>query len=237
MRYNFKTSSTAAAFLLGATISMFSVLAVPAHADSILGSSTIGNVVNSVASQTPVTINANVQVPDTGGQMPVINSPVTTLGVNVKANVPRVVNATINAKIGSSPHARSKAIAAVNVRLGALNQKQLLRLCLSIGGSGSCGGKSAVQLRAIIRTNLDVAPVKVIANVCIAVGTSCGAPSIRGNNPPVPQTGGNPTIRRVTDDSSRMEREGMPKICRAILRGDLNYGPEFRQLCRKLQLR
>jgi hypothetical protein len=71
---------------------------------------------------------------------------------------------------------RSNLIGGIKARLSVLSKKQLVKLCIGIGGGTGCGsGHSRHQLLGLIDARLSLLSDKKLLGLCVSVGgTGCG---------------------------------------------------------------
>src|SRR5438552_13413217 len=83
---------------------------------------------------------------------------------------------------------RSDLIGGIKARLNVLSKKQLVKLCIGIGGGTGCGsGHSRQQLLGLIDARLTLLSDKRLLGLCVSVGgTGCGG-----------ATGGLATIAKI----------------------------------------
>jgi len=68
---------------------------------------------------------------------------------------------------------RSTLLANIDARVGVLSKRELVRLCLGVGGAARCGGDRE-QVERLVDARLKLLSRDELAQVCVQVGSSCG---------------------------------------------------------------
>ncbi len=155
----------------------------------------------------------------------------TTTGTTVKTSLGSLRNATV----------RAEALGVVHARARLLSQKQLLKLCITVGARG-CGGASRSHQLSLIDARLDALSPQQLASACVAVGGSCGAAagpsgsgsgSGAGSGSASGAGAGVATARLASAEGSGRDHDTRV-TCRSILASPARYETGLVKLCRKI---
>jgi hypothetical protein len=183
----FRMTATSVAFLIGTML-------VPAHAGGL------GSVVSGVTGAAGGTVSGLTgavggavggglgnTVSNTGNSL---GGTVSSLGNTVGGTVNGVTGAVGNtvggvtgnsaSGTGTAPSGRSlqktpksTLLAGIDARVDVLSKRELVRLCLGVGGAASCGGQREDVIK-LVDARLKLLSKDELANVCVNVGASCG---------------------------------------------------------------
>lgn len=154
----------------------------------------------------------------------------TTTGTTVKTSVGGLRNAAV----------RAEALGVVHAKARLLSQKQLLKLCVTVGARG-CGGASRSQQLSLVDARLNALTPQQLARACVAVGGSCGAaPAASGGSGNGAGSGASTgsggavaNARLASAEDSGRDRDTRI-TCRSILASPARYETGLVKLCRKI---
>lgn len=153
------------------------------------------------------------------------------------------VNA-LNPKGVLQARAKSDLIGGIKAKALVLSKKNLVKLCLGVGGGSGCGdGFSRNRLLGLIDYRLTVLSKKKLLGVCVSVGaTGCGS-SIASNPPEVPNPPNNPpnppnpTSRNgLISSLSDSDQQKLKTNCRKVLDSPSSYNRDMIAVCRLLKI-
>ena len=86
---------------------------------------------------------------------------------------------TVNAGLLSpkwlaSVSARSDLLNGINAKLVVLSKKDLVKLCLNVGGGSGCGSGDRNMLLGLIDLRLGLLSKTTLARLCLSIGSGCG---------------------------------------------------------------
>ena len=184
------------------TVATAMMIGLAANSASALDlSNTLGGVTNTVGSVV-------------GG---VTNTTGDTVNTVVNGNISHVKPSSV-----LSVEARSTLLGGIKAKTRVLSPKQLLKLCLTVGGGNQgCQGSNRPAVLGIIDTRLAILKPNQLLNVCVSVGASCGNGYIKK---PIPQ------IANLSD------RNRMDEIttCKSVLHYPQNYESALVRMCKKV---
>ena len=151
-------------------VSIFALvgMTIPNQAGSLGG--VVGGAVGTVSGTGGV-------VSGTGG---VVGGSVSSIGGTVDGIDGTTATATVGALTNKGvldATVRSDLIGGIEAKLNVLSKKQLVKLCIGIGGGSGCGsGHSRHQLLGLIDYKLTLLSKKQLLGLCVSVGgTGCGS--------------------------------------------------------------
>lgn len=154
---------------------LLAVLALPADAGDLLG-----GVTKSLGGETGgVSKTVGGVTGGLGGVTGSLGSTTTSVSATVGDSI-----AKANVNVGKiTPRHRKLLINEVRVRLSGLSEKQLLKLCASVGGD-SCGSMSRQERTKLVDAQIRLLDNNTLLGVCASVGGSCGGDMGRPRTPP-----------------------------------------------------
>ena len=111
-----------------------------------------------------------------------------------------------------------------------LNEDDLLKVCVNVGGGTGCGSGTQNQLLGLINTRLALLPNASLLSLCLDLGSGgCGTEAIGGGGG---AGGGNPgaTIASLSD----ADQAALKIKCRDVMRRPSNYTASIIEVCRLL---
>lgn len=136
-----------------------------------------------------------------------------------------------------SANAKANILGGVRAKLRVLDEKRLLKLCLSVGGGNGCGSPSRRTVTNLINARINVLSPEQLLSVCLSVGAN-GCGSVKRNARPVvtgPVTRPDkPAPGAVVDVSSRSaDDDDIAITCAKVMRSPRSYEAGLVKLCRK----
>jgi hypothetical protein len=124
---------------------------------------------------------------------------------------------------------RTRLLTSINAKLYVLSHRNLLKLCLNIGGGDACKGGSKSELIGLIQARLEALSPNTLASVCVSVGgTGCGGAGNRSS-------GGPGNVGGIDlSDLSDSEIEELQTRCVDVVRKPNRYDAQLLKLCRIL---
>jgi len=184
----FRMATTTAAFLLGTML-------MPAYAGGLGGvvsgvTGAVGGTVSGLTGAVGNTVGGGLgnTVSNTGSAL---GGTVSSLGNSVGGTVNGVtgaVGSTVGGVTsgltgsggGTAPTGRSlqntpksTLLSGIDARVDVLSKRELVRLCLGVGGAASCGGQREDVIK-LVDARLKLLSKDELANVCVNVGADCG---------------------------------------------------------------
>ncbi|ODT09091.1 MAG: hypothetical protein ABS35_43615 [Kaistia sp. SCN 65-12] len=159
---------------------MIGTMFAPAHADGLGG--VVSGVTGAVGS-TLTGLTGAVGNAVGGGLGNTVSSTGSALGGTVGSlgnSVSNTVSAVTGSGGGTAPSGRSlqdtpksALLSGIDARIDVLSKRELVRLCLGVGGAASCGGQREDVIR-LVDARLRLLSKEELANVCVNVGADCG---------------------------------------------------------------
>jgi hypothetical protein len=139
--------------------------------------------------------------------------------------------------------ARSVLLGGIKAKALVLSKKNLVKLCLGVGGGSGCGdGFSRNRLLGLIDYRLTLLSKKKLLGVCVSVGaTGCGS-SIASNPPEEPNPPNNPPNTNPPDRNglisslSDSDQQKLRTNCRKVLDSPSSYNRDMIAVCRLLKI-
>jgi hypothetical protein len=152
---------------------------------------------------------------------------------------------TVNAGLLSpkwlaSVTARSNLLNGINAKLVVLSKKDLVKLCLNIGGGSGCGSGHRNTLLGLIDLRLGILSKTSLASLCLSIGGGCGGGPGGGGPKPIDHDGGGPgvsgsgggnvgaTLASLADE----DQLALRIKCRDVLRKPASYNTSVAAICR-----
>jgi hypothetical protein len=153
--------------------------------------------------------------------------------VDVKGPADTNVKATILGPTGvAKATATSDLLYGINAKINVLSEKQLVRVCLDVGGGDACNTGSRSELLKLIQARLDVLGPSSLANLCLSVGgTGCGGGSGGGGD----GGGGGGAGGGGLSDLSDREVMALQNRCEDIVDQPRRYDRRLIRLCELIE--
>jgi hypothetical protein len=125
---------------------------------------------------------------------------------------------------------------SVKARLAVLTKRDLLKICLTIGGGPACGSGDRAQLLHVIETRLALLQPRQLLSLCLNIGTSgCGIVGPGNGGGGNAGGGGGGTVPPALASMSGAELAERRQQCEMVLKRPFRYEPDLVELCELLR--
>ena len=136
-----------------------------------------------------------------------------------------------------SADAKANILGGIRAKLRLLDEKRLLKLCVSVGGGNGCGKASRRTVTSLINARIKVLSPKQLLSVCLSVGAN-GCGSMKRNARPVVIGPVNPPNKPTPGPAVNVSSRGsidddIAITCAKVMRSPRNYEVGLVKLCRK----